>query len=31
MKSFKLTLKRFLYRSFYSIEEYYEHIDDKDM
>ena len=32
MKSFKLTLKRFLYHhSFYSIKEYYEHIEDKDM
>jgi hypothetical protein len=32
MKCFKLSLKRFLcHHSFYSIEEYYEHIDDKDM
>ena len=32
MKCFKLSLKRFLcHHSFYSVEEYYEHIDDKDM
>jgi hypothetical protein len=32
MKSFKTSLKRFLYHhSFYSIEEYYEHNDDKGM
>jgi hypothetical protein len=32
MKCFKLSLKWFLcHHSFYSIEEYYEHIDDKDM
>jgi hypothetical protein len=32
MKSFKTSLKRFLYHhSFYSIEEYYEHNDDKNM
>ena len=32
MKCYKLSLKRFLYHhSFYSIEEYYEHIDNKDM
>jgi len=32
MKCFKLSLKRFLcHHSFYSIEEYYEHSDDKDM
>ena len=32
MKCFKLSLKRFLcHHSFYSIEEYYEHTDDKDM
>jgi len=32
MKSFKTSLKRFLYHhSFYSIEEYYEYNDDKDM
>jgi hypothetical protein len=32
MKSFKSSLKRFLYlRSFYSIEEYFEYNDDKDM
>jgi len=30
MKCFKLSLKRFLYHhSFYSIEEYYEHNEDK--
>jgi len=30
MKCFKLSLKRFLcHHSFYSIEEYYEHTDDK--
>jgi len=30
-KCFKLSLKRFLcHHSFYSIEEYYEHTDDKD-
>ena len=32
MKSFKTSLKRFLYHhSFYSIEEYYEYNDDKVM
>jgi len=32
MKYFKLSLKRFLYhRSFYSIEEYFEYNEDKDM
>jgi hypothetical protein len=32
MKCFKLSLKRFLcHHSFYSVEEYYEHIDDKHM
>jgi hypothetical protein len=32
MKSFKTPLKRFLYHpSFYSIEEYYEYNDDKNM
>ena len=32
MKCLKLSLKRFLcHHSFYSIEEYYEHTDDKDM
>jgi len=32
MKCFKLSLKRFVcHASFYSIEEYYEHADDKDM
>ena len=32
MKSFKTSLKRFLYHhSFYSIEEYYEYNDDKGM
>jgi hypothetical protein len=32
MKSFKLSLKRFLYHhSFYSLEEYYENNDEKDM
>jgi hypothetical protein len=30
MKSFKTSLKRFLYNSFYSIEEYYEY-NDKGM
>jgi len=30
MKSFKISLKRFLYHhSFYSIEEYYKYDDDK--
>jgi hypothetical protein len=32
MKCFKLSLKRFLYHhSFYSVEEYYKHTDDKDV
>ena len=32
MKCFKLSHKRFLYHnSFYSVEEYYKYIDDKDM
>jgi len=32
MKSFKTSLKRFLYHhSFYSIAEYYEYNDDKGM
>ena len=32
MKHFKLSLKRFLYRHyFYSIEEYFEYNEDKDM
>jgi hypothetical protein len=32
MKWFKLSLNRFLcHHSFYSIEEYYEHTDHKDM
>ena len=32
MKSFKTSLKIFFYHhSFYSIEEYYEYDDDKDM
>jgi hypothetical protein len=32
VKSFKSSLKRFLYHhSFYSIEEYYKYNDDKDM
>jgi hypothetical protein len=32
MKSFKSSLKRFLYHhSFYSVEEYHEYNDDKDM
>jgi len=32
MKCFKLSLKGFLcHHSFFSVEEYYEHIDDKDM
>jgi hypothetical protein len=32
MKSYKLSLKGFVYHhSFYSVEEYYEHIEDKDM
>jgi hypothetical protein len=32
MKCFKLSLKRFLYHhSFYSVEEYYKYMDDRDM
>jgi len=32
MKSFKTSLKRILYHHyFYSVEEYYEYNDDKDM
>ena len=32
MKSYKLCLKGFVYHhSFYSVEEYYEHTEDKDM
>ena len=32
MQYFKLSLNRFLYHhSFYSIEEYFEYIEDKDM
>jgi len=32
MKYFKLSLKRFLYHHpFYSIEEYFEYNEDKDM
>jgi hypothetical protein len=32
MKCFKLSLKKFLcHHSFYSIEEYFEHADDKDI
>ena len=31
MKYFKLSLKRFLYHPFYSIEEYFEYNEDKDM
>ena len=32
VKRFKISLKRFLYHhSFYSVKEYYEHNEDKDM